>query len=112
MKRIRHSEIPETPVSHNAKIRKQVIVADGVVPRLTNYSRAVFPPGEKAERHIHRDMAEIFTCESGCGEIRVNDVAYVFSPGITVVVEPGDAHEIINTGSAELVVRYFGIVTG
>ncbi|MDZ8119349.1 cupin domain-containing protein [Pontiella agarivorans] len=111
MKLVRINDVPETSVSHNAKIRKQVVVENGVVPHLTNYSRAVFPPGEKADRHVHRDMTEIFTCESGCGEIRVNEVGYEFSPGITVVVEPGDAHEIINTGPAELIVRYFGLVT-
>ena len=82
------------------------------MPRLTNYSRAVYPPGEKADSHLHNDMAEVFTVESGCVEVRVNDVAYVFDAGTTVMVEPGDVHEIINTGSTDLVVIYFGILVG
>ena len=110
MKLIKINEVPETPVSHNANIRKKVMVENGEIKHLTNFSRAVFPPGEKAGSHLHNDMAEVFTCESGIGEIRINDVGYVFSPGTTVVVEPGDVHEIINTGSADLVITYFGII--
>lgn len=111
MKLIKINDVPDTPVSHNAKIRKKLLVENGLINGLTNYSRAVFPPGEKAGSHLHNDMAEVFTCESGLGEIRVNDVGYVFSPGTTVVVEPGDVHEIINSGTTDLVVTYFGIVT-
>ena len=111
MKLIKISDVPETPVSHNAKIRKKVIVGDGEISHVTNLSRAVFPPGEKAGSHLHNDIAEVFTCESGVGEIRINDVGYVFAPGTTVVVEPGDVHEIVNPGPAELIVTYFGIVT-
>lgn len=54
-------------------------------------------------------MAEVFSVESGCGEIRINDVAYVLAPGTVAVVEPGDVHEITNTGDTELVINYFGV---
>ncbi len=110
MKRIEINELPEQGVSHNARIRKREMQADGEIGPITTYSRAVFPPGEKADAHRHNDMAEIFTVESGCGEICINDMAYVFSAGIAVVVEPGETHEIINTGSTELVVTYFGVI--
>ncbi len=43
--------------------------------------------------------------------IRIDDVAYVFSAGTTVVVEPGEVHEILNTGNTDLVVTYFGVLT-
>lgn len=110
MKLILINELPEQGVSHNARIRKRVIVGKGELGRVTHYSRAIFPPGEKAGSHLHNDMAEVFTVESGCGEIRINDVAYVFSTGMAVLVEPGEVHEIINTGRAELVVTYFGVL--
>ncbi len=110
MKRIEINKLPEIGVSHNARIRKREMVADGELGPVTTYSRAVFPPGEKAPVHFHDDIAEVFTVESGCGEIRVNDVAYVFSTGTTVVVEPGDLHEIANTGATDLVVTYFGVL--
>lgn len=110
MKLIRISEMPESSVSHNARIRKRVFIKKGELGTLTNYSRAVFPPGEKAGSHLHNDMAEVFRVESGTGEIRIDDVAYVFTAGMVVVVEPGEVHEIINTGTNELVVTYFGLI--
>ncbi len=110
MKRIEIDKLPELGVSHNGRIRKREMVADGEVGPITTYSRAVFPPGEKAPAHFHNDMAEIFTAESGYGEIRIDDVAYVFSTGTTIVVEPGDIHEIVNTGSTDLVVTYLGVL--
>ena len=110
MKRIEINKLPEQGVSHNARIRKREMIADGEVGPLTTYSRATFPPGEKAPAHFHNDLVEVFTVESGCGEIRIDDVAYVFPAGVTVVVEPGDIHEIINTGPSNLVVTYFGIL--
>ncbi|MBT8045736.1 MAG: cupin domain-containing protein [Pontiella sp.] len=110
MKLIKIHEIPERGSSHNDRIRKKVILENGELEGMTNFARAVFPPGEKAGSHLHNDMAEVFTVESGCGEIRVNDVAYVFAAGTTVVVQPGEVHEIINTGGSDLVVTYFGLL--
>lgn len=110
MRLIKINEVPETGVSHNARVRKRELIANGELGPVVNYARAVFPPGEKAVAHIHADMAEVFTVESGCGEIRINDVGYLFGVGTTVVVEPGEVHEIVNTGGTELVVTYFGVV--
>ena len=109
MKLIRINELPDKGVSHNPRIRKREILANGELGPITNYARAVFPPGEIAGSHLHNDMAEVFTVESGCGEIRIDDVAYVFAAGMVVVVEPGEVHEIVNTGTTELVVTYFGV---
>ena len=110
MKMIKLPEVPEEGASHNDKIRKQQILGSGTVGPITHYARAIFPPGEKAGAHSHADMSEVFTVESGCGEIRINEVAFVFSEGLTVVVEPGEVHEIINTGDVELVLTYFGVL--
>ena len=112
MKLIKAGELPEKGVSHNERIRKRVILESGDIPRITQYARAVFPPGQKAGSHLHNDMAEVFTVESGCGEIRIDEVAYVFAAGTTVLVEPGEVHEIINTGDADMVISYFGVSVG
>ena len=112
MKLIKINEVPEKGVSHNGRIRKRELIANGELGPVTTFSRAVFPPGEKAGSHLHNDMAEVFWVESGCGEIRINEVAYVFARGTAVLVEPGDVHEIVNTGDADLVVGYFGVLVG
>lgn len=111
MKLIKINELPEAGVSHNSNIRKKVLVGKDELKGITNFSRAVFPPGEKAGSHLHEDMAEVFTCESGCGEIRINDVGYVFATGTTVVVEAWEEHEIINSGTTDLIVSYVGVLT-
>jgi len=110
MKRIKINELPEQEVSHNANIHKQVILTNGEVGAIINYARAVFPSGEKAAAHRHEDLVEVFTVESGQGEITVNSVTYDFSAGLTVVVEPGESHEIVNTGHSELVITYFSVL--
>lgn len=111
MKLIKLNELPDAGVSHNANIRKKVLLENGELKGITNFSRATFPPGEKAECHLHEDMAEVFTCISGGGEIRVNDVGYVLAAGTTVVVEAWEVHEIINSGETDLVISYFGVLT-
>ena len=110
MKLIKLSELPETGVSHNERIRKRTLLAKGEVGTLLNYAHAVFPPGEKAGAHRHTDMTEVFTALSGTGEIRIDDVGYVLVTGTTVVVEPGEVHEIINTGNSDLVLTYFAVL--
>ena len=47
MKLIKINELPEQGVSHNARIRKRVMLEGGEA----GHSRAVFPPGEKAGAH-------------------------------------------------------------
>lgn len=110
MKLIKLQELPEESVSHNSRIRKYRMLADGEAGPITNYARAVFPPGEQVAAHTHSDMMEIFTVESGCGEIRIDGTSHDLSPGVTVLVEPGEAHAIINTGSGELILTYLGVV--
>lgn len=103
---------PDSDVSHNARIRKKLLIANGDIRHLTNFSRAVFPPGEIANGHRHRDMTEVFFVESGAGAMAVNQQVIAMLPGTCITIEPGDYHELRNTGSTELVVLYFGVITG
>ncbi len=109
MKRSALAELPEEAVSHNAAIRKRVLLRKGDLPRLTNFSQARFPPGQRAAGHRHEDMSEVFFVEAGRGAIRVDGNEYALSPGVCVAVEAREIHEIENTGSEELVISYFGL---
>jgi len=100
---------PDQPVSHNPAIRKRVLLRTGEVPPLTNAAQAYFAPGQVAGAHAHADMAEVFWVATGSGTIWVDGVAYALEPGTCVAVEPGEQHEIANTGTAELVLFYFGV---
>jgi mannose-6-phosphate isomerase-like protein (cupin superfamily) len=101
----------ELEVSHNSNIKKHVLVPNGEIDNVTNFTKAVFPPGEIAYAHSHHDMTEIFFIESGEGVILVNERSIPLEAGICVTVEPNEIHELKNTGSIDMAVIYFGIKT-
>jgi len=101
----------KSAVSHNPKIKKHVLIANGEIENITNFSEAIFPPGETAYAHTHRDMTEIFFIKSGNGTISVNERAILLDEGMCVTVEPNEVHEIINTGTEDMVVMCIGIKT-
>jgi mannose-6-phosphate isomerase-like protein (cupin superfamily) len=81
----------------------------GELPGLTNFSQARFAPGQTASAHAHYDMCEVFFVEAGSGIIRINNREYPLLPGTCVAVEPTETHEIVNNGTTELVITYFGL---
>jgi mannose-6-phosphate isomerase-like protein (cupin superfamily) len=101
----------ETEVSHNPKIKKHVLISNGEIEHITNFSEAVFPPGEIAHAHSHSDMTEVFFIKSGNGVMSVDAVSIPLEAGMCVTVKPNERHELNNTGSTEMVVMYFGIHT-
>lgn len=111
MEYISLTDLPDKSVSHNPNIKKKLIIANGKIPRLTNFAQASFASGQISPAHSHSDMWEVFYAESGSGIIKINDQEYKLEKGITVIVEPEEKHEIINNSSAELIISYFGIMT-
>jgi quercetin dioxygenase-like cupin family protein len=103
------SLLADEPVSHNARIRKRVIVRRGEVPHLAQIARATFPPAETAPAHTHLDMWELFICEEGKGVITVNGSKIALLPGTWVLVHPGDVHELNSDISSGLIVSVIGI---
>jgi len=102
--------VPQLKVSHNPKIKKGVLVSNGEISHVTNFSQATFPPGETADAHSHSDMTEVFFIENGQGNIIVDEKIVSLQAGTCVVVEPNEIHELKNTGSTDMVVMYFGIM--
>lgn len=103
------AELPQEAVSHNPAICKQVMLHRGEVPHLTQFAQARFAPGQVAPSHAHTDMAEVFFVESGQGVITINGREHSLQPGVCVVVEAGELHEVANRGSEELVLTYLGL---
>ena len=103
------TDLPLLPVSHNPAISKQVMLRQGELPHLTNFSQARFEPGQVAPAHAHGDMNEVFFVEAGNGEIAIDDRVYPLAPGTCIAVEVGETHELRNTGTDPLVVTYFGL---
>ena len=88
---------------------KQVLLERGDIPHLTHFSIATVAKGKMTTAHSHGDLYEAFYVASGSGLIRINDKATPIEPQSIVVVEPGETHEISNTGETELTIIYFGI---
>ena len=55
-------------------------------------------------------MPEVFLVEQGNGVIRINGQEYPVEAGMCITVEPGELHEVTNTGEEELVLTYFEII--
>jgi mannose-6-phosphate isomerase-like protein (cupin superfamily) len=54
-------------------------------------------------------MAEVFFVASGQGTMTLNGQPYPLTPGTCIAVEPGEHHEVANTGLEDLVLTYFGL---
>ena len=109
MKRRELNTIDQEPVSHNPRIRKQVLLGHDAMPGLIQLAQARVPPGETASGHRHADLHEVFTVIAGEGEMQVDDRLESLTPGTCILVEPGEWHEIRNCGNEELVLQYFSI---
>ncbi|MGF1482453.1 MAG: cupin domain-containing protein [Cyanophyceae cyanobacterium] len=103
------AHLPEQEVSHNPAIKKKVMLQLGDLPHLTNFSQARFSPGQVAKAHAHQDMCEVFFVEAGVGTIFIDGQEYLLTPGSCIAVEPGEVHEVLNSGSTDLVLTYFGL---
>ena len=110
MKLVSLTELPLERVSHNPAVTKRVLLRGHDLPHLVQFAQATFPPGESAPAHSHADMVEVFFVEAGRGQITVDGTPYPLEPGSCVVVEPGEGHELANTGAGSWVVTYFGLV--
>lgn len=103
-------ELPILGVSHNPEIKKQVMIPNGVIPMLTNFSQSRFQEGQVCHAHIHSDMWEVYLVEAGTLTMTCNGKTSHHEGGSCVAIEPGEEHAASNTHSEELVLTYFGLV--
>jgi len=109
MKFIERKTLPAQMVSHNRAIPKYSFCENGCVPNMIYFSQAEFPPGEIATAHRHIDMTELFYVVSGEGEIEVDGLVQPLCSGNCVVIEPGELHEVRNTGLQTLILLCQGL---
>ncbi|RUS21747.1 cupin domain-containing protein [Endogone sp. FLAS-F59071] len=101
--------LPIITVSHDP-IEKRVILKNGDVPHITQLACATIKPGQISSKHSHVDMTETFCFQSGVAEMEVDGNIFEVCSGTNVTVYPGEAHEIRNNGTEDVVVLYFGVV--
>ena len=61
-----------------------------------------FLPGESLGAHLHKQVEETFYFESGRGVFVLDELEYDVHPGDAFRVEPGETHNIVNTGEGPL----------
>jgi len=111
LKHVNVNDLENRAVSHNAPVRKRVMLRYDEVPGVTQFARAVLPPGAVVAPHSHADMTEVFLCDGGRGTITVDGKVIELASGICVVVEPGEVHELRASDDGEMVLTYWGVVT-
>jgi mannose-6-phosphate isomerase-like protein (cupin superfamily) len=109
MRYIELSRIKPVHTTHAGAGLKRVLIDPGIVPHLTQFGQVVFNPGDVAKSHLHPDMSEIFLTDDGTGVINIDGKVYDIRPGICILVNPGEKHEITNTGKVPLKIYYYGI---
>lgn len=110
MNLIHLSDILETGVSHDPNIRKKVIIKNGRIPKLTNFSQSVIKPGQFCPAHVHPDMWEVYLVQYGEGTISIEGNDLEVKQGDCVIVDPGEKHSMQNRGKTDdLHLTYFGI---
>ena len=73
---------------------------------------AVLPANSSFQRHFHQDMQEVFVILSGEVEMHVAGECRVMQAGDTVIVDPGELHQMRNLRAEEARYIVFGISSG
>jgi len=61
-----------------------------------------FLPGQELGTHLHEQVEETFYFTAGTGVMVVDGERTDITPGDALRIEPGEAHNIINTGQTPL----------
>jgi quercetin dioxygenase-like cupin family protein len=59
----------------------------------------VVPPGSRIPPHSHATSFEVYVVRRGVCELVVNGERHEMRPGDTILMEPGDVHELTNYGN-------------
>jgi len=70
--------------------------------RMQSLAEAIVPAGTRTVLHRHRLTEEIYHFTAGCGRMRLGDRVFDVAVGDTVCIPPGTAHNLDNTGDADL----------
>jgi len=117
MKKVNLNQIPEQPWRRNgltekfASYAKHISVALGSEPESFDLTKrhpfdlALYrvPPGKfLCPYHSHSSESELYLIVSGKGRVRDKDGMFDVGPDDAFFFGPGEAHQLINTGEADL----------
>lgn len=73
---------------------------------------AVLPGGKSFQKHFHQDMQETFVLISGQVRMIVDDCEIALTAGDSVLVEPGEVHQMFNDTEQDAEYIVFGVSAG
>jgi len=109
MRLVALQDIMPEGLSHDADIMKRVLIPESALPGSVRLSHAIFKAGQKASVHSHVDLVEVFYVTSGSGHICVDGTRHTLQQGSCIRIDPGELHELVNDGTDDLTVLYFGL---
>lgn len=112
MKLIRLKKVKHEASSHTSSnlLSKKVIIKNGEIPHLTQFAQGYFQPHCFVDKHKHKDMYEIFLIEKGKIEFVVNKKTLLLKSGDSIIVEPGEEHQLKNRFNRICIITYFSII--
>ena len=90
-------------ITKDASEIRELMHPDAHPVRNQSLAEAVVQPGQCTEHHIHNRTEELYHITSGRGEMRLGGDRFAVGPKDTVLISPGTAHSILNTGAEPLV---------
>ena len=109
------NDSPFIPASHedprNPGVLKRVIAtrSDFQSGQVQMLNWAHLPAGMSFQSHYHEDMQEVFVLITGEVTMTCGDCVFTMSPGDTIIVAPGEVHQMQNIGAEAAEYIVFGI---
>ncbi|NYT18999.1 MAG: cupin domain-containing protein [Methanosarcinales archaeon] len=101
MKKTEYSKVEPFTTKDGSIIRELMHPNTGGSQR-QSLAEATVPVGCETLEHLHHGSEEIYHITTGSGLMTLGNEVFAVSAGDTVLIDPGVAHKIENTGSGEL----------
>lgn len=109
--KVNTNNLPWVDVTGAPEIKKRVFFKNGIVPKITNFSEAIFAPGQSVKTHKHDTMYEIFYITYGKAKFVIEEETLVVGKGDCVIIEGGKMHSQENPYETDVHWLYFGVAT-
>ena len=100
--RTRYGEIAPYTTKDGSEIRELLHPAQHPGGRNQSLAEAIVAPGETTRLHRHTETEELYHITAGEGVMTLGTEHCVVVAGDTVLIPPGTAHAIANTGHVPL----------
>lgn len=115
MKLVRGSAMQFVPASHenpnDPGCLKRVLAGrdDLIAGKVQMVNWSSLPVGKSFQAHYHEDMQEVFVLIDGHVKMHVDGQIVELAAGDAILIDPGEVHDMTNTGQNDVTYLVFGI---